>query len=216
MRQVLADPNAAYMQAFTAPMRARNALSVPRGGDLDGSGTTAAPYAPPTLTGVERNALAQHGGPTVEAANALASGEGWLRYANQGATRNLPLSDRMTRTLAQVLPELGIEVEVFSGGQPAKGSGRPRVGSTRHDEGNAADVFFYRNGRRLTWENPADIPILQEIVRRGKAAGLTGFGAGPGYMQPGSMHIGFGAPAVWGDEGRGANAPDWLRTAYYG
>jgi len=213
MRQVLADPNAAYMQAFTAPMRARNALAGPQNLDFGGLDST---YTPPVLTGVEYNALAAHGGPTAEASNALADGEGWLRYANQNATRNLPLSDKMRGTLAQFIPDLGVTVEVFSGGQPEKGSGKPRVGSTRHDHGHAADVFFYKEGRRLTWENPADIPILQEIVRRGKAEGLTGFGAGPGYMQPGSMHIGFGTPAVWGDEGKGANAPNWLRTAYYG
>lgn len=139
----------------------------------------------------------------------------WLRYSNQNATRNFPLSDRLTGALG-FLPELGVEMEVFSGGQPAKGSGAPRVGSTRHDHGNAADVFFYRDGRRLTWENPQDIPVLQEIVRRGSQAGLTGFGAGANYMQPGSMHIGFGAPAVWGAGGKGDNAPEWLREAYYG
>lgn len=139
----------------------------------------------------------------------------WLRYANQGAIRSQPLSERLTGALGTFLPDLGVEVEVFSGGQPQAGQG-PRTGSTRHDDGNAADVFFYQGGRRLSWENEADIPVLQEIVRRGRQAGLTGFGAGPGYMQPGSMHIGFGGEAVWGAGGRGANAPDWLVEAYQG
>ena len=168
------------------------------------------------------NALAAFGGSTQAAADAVnmlqptsAVGGDFIRYANQGATRNLPLSDKMKEALA-FLPELGIEVEVFSGGQPEKGSGKPRVGSTRHDHGHAADVFFYKDGRRLSWQNPQDIPLLQEIVRRGRSSGLTGFGAGDGYMQPGSMHIGFGAPAVWGAGGKGENAPDWLREAYYG
>lgn len=139
----------------------------------------------------------------------------WLRYANQGAVRNQPLSPELANALA-FLPEMGVTVEVFSGGQPGAGSGQPRVGSTRHDHGKAADVFFYKDGRRLDWRSPEDVPIYQEIVRRGRANGLTGFGAGPGYMQPGSMHIGFGTSAVWGDDGKGANAPNWLRTAYYG
>lgn len=156
-------------------------------------------------------------GPSEGLATAYDDGQySWLRYANQGATRDDPLSQRMTQALASFLPEMGVEVEVFSGGQGPAGSGDARTGSTRHDHGNAADVFFHRNGRRLSWENPSDVPVLQEIVRRGRAAGLTGFGAGPGYMTPGSMHIGFGAPAVWGDGGRSANAPDWLREAYYG
>lgn len=137
----------------------------------------------------------------------------WLTYANQNATRNLPLSPDLVRAMS-FLPELGVRMEVFSGGQPAAGGGA-RVGSVRHDHGNAADVFFYdQNGRRLDWSNPNDLPIFREIVRRARAAGVTGFGAGDGYMQQGSMHIGFGAPAVWGAGGRGTNAPDWLREAF--
>ncbi|WP_273773284.1 hypothetical protein [Brucella intermedia] len=138
----------------------------------------------------------------------------WLRYANQGATRNQPISPQLLNAFNSFLPELGVTMEVFSGGQPAKGSGGARVGSVRHDHGNAADVFFEKGGRRLDWANPDDLPIFQEIVSRGKQAGITGFGAGPGYMQPGSMHVGFGSPGVWGAGGRGANAPDWLRKAY--
>lgn len=112
------------------------------------------------------------------------------------------------------LPEIGVEMEVFSGGQPSKGTSDRRVGYVRHDNGEAADVFFLKDGKRLDWANPEHLPIFQEIVRRGRASGLTGFGAGPGYMQPGSMHIGFGAPAVWGANGKSANAPAWLREAF--
>ncbi|MEL7012658.1 MAG: hypothetical protein AAFO72_05200, partial [Pseudomonadota bacterium] len=104
--------------------------------------------------------------------------------------------------------------EVFSGGQ--ENNTTHGTGSTRHNDGNAADVVFYKDGRMLDWRNPQDIPVYQEIVRRAKANGLTGFGAGPGYMRPGSMHLGYGAPAVWGDNGRGVNAPNWLVEAYGG
>lgn len=139
----------------------------------------------------------------------------YIRYANQGATRSQQLNEQLLAAMG-FLPELGVEMEVFSGGQPRKGTGLARIGSVRHDDGNAADVFFYKDGRRLDWNNPDDVPLYQEIVKRGKANGLTGFGAGPGYMQPGSMHIGFGKPAVWGAGGKGANAPKWLREAYAG
>lgn len=139
--------------------------------------------------------------------------EEWLVYQNQGATRSQPLDPSLVSAM-QFLPELGLRMEVFSGGQPGAGTSNARVGSTRHDHGGAADVFFYRGGERLDWSNPQHVPVFQEVVRRAKAAGVTGFGAGPGYMQPGSMHIGFGAPAVWGAGGKGASAPDWLRTAY--
>lgn len=135
----------------------------------------------------------------------------WLKYANQNATRDLPLSPDLTSALS-FLPDMGVSMEVFSGGQPSEGPNR--VGSHRHDRGGAADVFFYKDGRRLDWANPEDRPIFEQIVERAKANGVTGFGAGEGYMRPGSMHIGFGKPAVWGAGGRGANAPDWLRAAY--
>ena len=139
----------------------------------------------------------------------------FINYANQGATRNQELAPELVGALGY-LNDMGVTVEVFSGGQPGKGSGGARVGSTRHDHGNAADVFFYKDGRRLDWADPNELPIFREIVSRGRANGLTGFGAGDGYMQPGSMHIGFGNEAVWGAEGKSANAPEWLRSAYHG
>lgn len=139
----------------------------------------------------------------------------WLKYSNQGATRNLPISGQLTKSL-NFLGEMGIEMEVFSGGQPAKGTSSKRVGSVRHDHGDSADVFFYQNGRRLDWAKASDRPVFEQIVQRAKAAGVTGFGAGDGYMQPGSMHIGFGTPGVWGAGGKGTNAPSWLRNAFGG
>lgn len=137
----------------------------------------------------------------------------WLIYANQGATRNQPIDPSLAQAFG-FLPELGLQMEVFSGGQPAVGTSNARVGSTRHDHGRSADVFFRKGDQRLDWANPEHVPIFQDVVRRAKAAGVTGFGAGPGYMQPGSMHVGFGTPSVWGAGGKGANAPDWLRQAY--
>ncbi|MFC3693131.1 phage tail length tape measure family protein [Chenggangzhangella methanolivorans] len=137
----------------------------------------------------------------------------WLTYANQGATRSQPLDPKLVNAFS-FLQDRGIQMEVFSGGQPGIGSGLPRVGSTRHDHGMAADVFFSQNGRRLDWANPQDQPIFQDIVSQARANGVTGFGAGPGYMQPGSMHVGYGSPGVWGAGGRGATAPSWLRNAY--
>jgi hypothetical protein len=135
----------------------------------------------------------------------------WLQYNNKNAIRNQPINSDLQKGLS-FLPDMGVTMNVFSGGQDA--TGPHRTGSHRHDGGNAADVFFSKGGKRLDWRNPADIPILQDIVSRAKAAGVTGFGAGDGYMQPGSMHIGFGKPAVWGAGGKGANAPEWLNQAF--
>jgi hypothetical protein len=167
--------------------------------------------APPIVDGAGTAAPA--GGPMGD--TLAPSGTDWLRYDNANATRSLPLAAPLVDALA-FLPELGVTMEVFSGGQHPAGQG-PRTGSTRHDHGNAADVFFYdANGRRLDWSNPQDVPLFQEIVRRARANGVTGFGAGDNYMQPGSMHIGFGNEAVWGAGGSGSNAPDWLREAFNG
>ncbi len=152
------------------------------------------------------------GAPAANSAQAFGPSE-WLRYANAGATRSQPLDPKLVNAMS-FLQEKGIRMDVFSGGQPGVGQGGPRTGSTRHDHGMAADVFFSKDGRRLDWANPRDTPVFQDIVREARARGVTGFGAGPGYMQPGSMHLGFGKPGVWGAGGRGANAPSWLREAY--
>ena len=140
----------------------------------------------------------------------------WLTYSNQNATRNLPLSADLLNALA-FLGEMGITANVYSGGQPAIGTSDRRTGSTRHDDGMAGDFYLtHPELGMLTYENPALIPILQDVVRRARAAGLTGIGMGSGYMGPHGIHLGFGAPAVWGAEGSSANAPDWLREAFYG
>jgi hypothetical protein len=140
----------------------------------------------------------------------------WLQYANQGATRSQPLSPQLVDAFGRFLPQLGVTAQVFSGGQPTANEGGGRTGSVRHDHGNAGDVFFFKDGRKLDWANAQDLPTFQEIVRQGKAAGLTGFGAGPGYMQPGSMHVGYGHPGVWGAGGSSRNAPPWLVEAFGG
>lgn len=172
---------------------------------LFGGAPAAVPGAPPPMAPVVPGGGGGGGGGGKPAA--------WLQYANAGAIRNQPLNDKLVNSLG-FLPELGVTMKVFSGGQDA--SGPRRTGSHRHDHGNAGDMFFYKDGRKLDWRNPKDLPLFTEIVRRAKANGVTGIGAGEGYMQPGSMHIGFGTPAVWGAGGNGANAADWLRKAFAG
>ncbi len=139
----------------------------------------------------------------------------YIRYANQGATRNRELSEELLKRLGY-LEDMGVTAEVFSGGQPGIEEGGNRVGSVRHDHGGAGDMFFYKDGRKLDWANDQDRPIFEQIVSQGKANGITGFGAGPGYMQAGSMHVGMGKPGVWGAGGKGDNAPSWLQSAYNG
>lgn len=137
----------------------------------------------------------------------------WLKYSNAGATRNDPLDPKLIDAMSFVA-DLGITMDVVSGGQEAAGQGGSRTGSTRHDHGQAADVDFYKDGRKLDWNNPADLPVLQYIVSTAKARGVTGIGAGDDYMGAGRFHVGFGTPAVWGAGGKSANAPAWLVEAY--
>lgn len=77
-----------------------------------------------------------------------------LFYVNQHAIRN----QRITAYLEERLKE-GVaacygpncRIEVYSGGQPRKGSGGKRTGSVRHDGGKAADIHvFLPDGRQIT------------------------------------------------------------------
>ena len=139
----------------------------------------------------------------------------WLKYSNQGATRNDPLDPKLIGAMS-FLGDMGITMDVISGGQEAAGEGGSRTGSVRHDHGGAGDVDFYKDGRKLSWHNPEDMPILVQIVQTAKSRGVTGIGAGDDYMGAGRFHVGFGNPGVLGAGGKGANAPDWLVAAYNG
>lgn len=143
------------------------------------------------------------------------TGNDWLKYSNQGATRNDPLDPALIGAMS-FLGDMGITMDVISGGQEAAGEGGARTGSVRHDHGGAGDVDFYKDGRKLDWNNPNDMPILVQIIQTAKANGVTGIGAGDDYMGAGRFHVGFGNPGVWGAGGKGANAPAWLVAAYNG
>ena len=141
-----------------------------------------------------------------------------IRYDyGSGTIRNQPVTDQLSAAIQAAANAAGIdEVVVFSGGQAAAGEGGNRTGSTRHDHGNAADVKLMVGGRLLDHTNPSDQRIFATFVQAAQQQGLTGFGAGPGYMDNNSIHVGYGDAAVWGAGGAGANAPSWLRNAYSG
>jgi hypothetical protein len=63
--------------------------------------------------------------------------------ANGGAIRSLPLDPGLSTRIGESILSVygpGYAARVFSGGQPVLGSGLPRVGTTRHDLGMAADL----------------------------------------------------------------------------
>ena len=132
------------------------------------------------------------------------------RQAELAGVRKLPLNDNLKRVLQQAASNAGVDVEVYSGGQAAKGSGKgPRTGSTRHDNGNAADVYLYQNGRKL--RDPEDRETMAKFVSAAAAAGATGLGfGGKGqYMGESGIHVGFGRPATWGGS-------PWIKQAASG
>lgn len=134
--------------------------------------------------------------------------------ATKGKIRDLPIKKKLSEILSKAADEAGIDtVRVTSGGQAKKGSGGKRTGSTRHDEGNAADLQLEKNGHVLSFEKPEERPVVVRFVTAAAAFGATGIGAGVTYMGEHTLHVGFGTKAVWGAGGKSANAPDWLKKA---
>jgi hypothetical protein len=97
-------------------------------------------------------------GPSTPAVTPTA-GTGILSFANQGATRNQPIVDELQGNIQTAVSTVfgdGYKAQVYSGGQPGIGSGGKRVGSTRHDHGNAADVYIIDpQGKRVTGDKLA-------------------------------------------------------------
>lgn len=133
----------------------------------------------------------------------------------EAEVRKQPISSQLRSVLSKAAEAAGVDVRVKSGGQPEAGSGGKRIGSTRHDNGNAADLDLYVGNKKLSPNNPEDLAAFKKFVSTAKAAGATGIGAGEGYMAPDAsrIHVGFGSEAIWGAGGKGANASDWLREA---
>jgi hypothetical protein len=132
-----------------------------------------------------------------------------------GATRNLPIAPTVNAQLDKAATTDGnLRVEVFSGGQPS--TGENRVGSHRHDQGEAADIQLRdtRTGQLLDMRKPEDQARMKNFITAAVAAGATGVGAAEDYMGPHGIHIGSGPPAAWGRDGSSANAPGWVKGAF--
>jgi len=157
-------------------------------------------------------------------------GNGTLTESQLNTTkiRNQGIANDLKQILIKAGQAAGVNVDVTSGGQPAIGTSTRRKGSTRHDNGHAADVQLTTStGRVLDINNAQDLPIIQNFIIEAKKAGATGIGAGNGYMGDDTFHIdnanvyGQGAPGYWGgplDDGtfRARNAPQWLRDIMTG
>lgn len=131
-------------------------------------------------------------------------------------TRNKPIDPKLEKILAQVASETGVTFVVNSGGQDAKGTpGARRTGSTRHDNGGAADVMARdASGNYIDFSTPDGQKQWGSVVTRARSLGATGIGAGPDYMGNKTVHIGFGSPAAWSSTTSGKPVEPWLKTAY--
>jgi hypothetical protein len=132
--------------------------------------------------------------------------------------RRLPITKELRGILQEAGAATGLRADVYSGGQLSHGG--PRAGSHRHDVDSgglgSADLKLYdaKTGDLLDSRNPEDRARMARYVQETVARGATGIGHGLGYMGPNALHIGGGAPNVWGEGGRSANAPEWLRSAF--
>lgn len=135
-----------------------------------------------------------------------------------GKTRDKPIGQKLIRVLEAAADAAGIDtVFVTSGSQP--GTHGRSTGSTRHNNGRAADLQLIKDGVTLSFSDRDGGPVVEAFVTAAAANGANGIGAGVGYMGPMTLHIGFGTTAqdhtklVWGARGRSANAPAWLRQS---
>ena len=145
--------------------------------------------------------------------NSSPTGGGGNVFENQASDariRKQPINEKLKEVLKQAAAMAGVDVVIHSGGQPSKASGGgPRTGSTRHDDGNAADLYLQKDGKIL--RDPEDRETMSRFVSAATQYGATGIGFGAptgqkdengnekySYMGPSSIHVGFGKPATWG------------------
>ena len=171
-----------------------------------------------------------------------------VTFSYRGAgVRNKDPQPQLVSILSAVAQSTGFSFEIFSAGQMPKAewesypSGQReqkgkkyflngkavRTGSVRHDAGWAADVrVFTPSGQKIDWSLSAT-PEMVRVITALKNQGITGFGAGPGYMiegreskypDTGNLHIDIAngrnptsGATRWGQGGRSKNAPWWLK-----
>lgn len=134
-----------------------------------------------------------------------------------GKIRDRPIGSVLEALLKNAADDAGIDrVYVTSGSQP--GTHGQSTGSTRHNNGRAADLQLFSNGSVLSFSD-SNGGRVAAYVTACAARGATGIGAGVNYMGNKTIHVGFGTSPhdqsriVWGAGGASANAPQWLRNA---
>ena len=228
---VLASSQATPQQATPAPKIVQDLTQIVRGA-AELSPTVIAVRAAASFFDRALTQEAKQSTPTVQApANSVAAPTvaspvatvERVVLANGGATRNKDLSDTLKKQITYAAEEADVVFVVTSGGQAALGDVKrglakltERVGSTRHDDGKAADGYLKdaTTGRTLDFTNPNDLPRFKTFIEAAVKAGVTGVGAGTSYMGNNKVHVGGGSALAWGKGGKVANAPGWLTEAH--
>lgn len=165
---------------------------------------------------VDRNGTYQNDSNSIEYANG--GGEGVVKYASfiRGQTRNKKIQPELMRIIETAATAAGVEVEIFSGGQDRKGHGYRRTGSTRHDDGFAADIRVKDSQNRTLKTNGYDAVMNKFITELG-AAGAQGLGAHPRYMGGTGVHVDLWGSRkgseMWGEGGTGS-PPNAIKIAF--
>lgn len=133
-------------------------------------------------------------------------------------TRNKTIQSKLMNVLRTAAGQVGVDVVIFSGGQDAIGTPNARrTGSTRHDDGYAADVWIY-SGSSSALSTKSNSKLVSDFISACVAAGARGIGAGPGYMGNQGIHVDLWGSAkgsqIWGAGGKADNAPQWVKDAY--
>lgn len=127
------------------------------------------------------------------------------------------ITDELHAQLQYAARKNGVDVHIFSGGQPSKeevaAHGGKRKGSPRHDHGNSADIYLTKDGRKLDMTKKEDREIMKSFFKDAVAAGANGIGAAVDYMGKNGMHVGGGSTLAWGKGGLSANAQGWVKEA---
>jgi hypothetical protein len=149
----------------------------------------------------------------------VGNGSGNVTYVGDfsGRTRNKVIRNDLFSILEQAASSASVDVVIFSGGQDPAGPGARRTGSTRHDNGFAADVWLYSGAGKLSSRSSADIPIIKKFVKACFDSGANAVGVGPGYMADVGVHVDIATyksdSGVWGSTHSVGSASSWLIAA---
>ena len=129
-------------------------------------------------------------------------------------TRRLKAVSQLENIIKSAASSTGYDTVIFSAGQD---STTGRVGSARHNNGYGVDVWIYKKGSTTKLSSTGS--EAQAFASAAKGAGATSIGVGTRYMGGVGIHIDIAqgnsiaasGAKHWGNNGRSANSPGWLK-----